>query len=159
MLGASTGLQLAVSWAALISSLAAIGGVIVVRRQMGQGERTLLGATSQFCYGAMSQLLQLLIEKPHLRPYLYESVPLPDPSDFELRQQVLAIGAQYADFFDAVLQQGSLGNVPVQEYIHVWKGFMQTMLESSFVIRDYIVDHKAWYTPELYQLAISIGPK
>ena len=153
MFAASDWLQAAVSWAALGSSVVAIVGLIVYRRQLGQTERTLLGATSQFCYGAMTQLLQLLIDKPHLRPYLYDGKMLPAEDEADLRQQVLAIGAHYADFFDTVLHQDSLGNVPVQEYIHVWKGFIREMLRDSSVIRNYVLEHSEWYSPELRQIA------
>lgn len=143
-----------VSWGALASSLVAIAGFLFVQRQVRQSERSLLGSTSQFCYQSMSALLMVLIDKPHLRPYLYENRPLPPPDeDGELRQQVLALAAHYADFFDALLLQDLLGNVPVHEYISVWKGFIQDMLTRNAVIRQYCVDHPTWYSPELLALA------
>jgi hypothetical protein len=147
------GLQVAVSWAALISALLAIAGLLVVRRQLRQAERSLLGATSQFCYASMSALLEILIDKPYLRPYLYEGAPLPNEDDTDLRQQVLAVAAHYADFFDTILLQGRLGNVSVHEYMHVWKGFIQSMLRTSPTIRNYCLEHPSWYSPALAEFA------
>jgi len=155
----SGGLQTAVVWAALVSSLVAIVGVFALRRQLRQSERSLLGSTSQFCYGAMSALLQVQIDKPHLRPFIYESKPLPvEGVDDDLREQVLALAANYADFFDAVLLQGALGNVSVYEYINVWKRFIDHMLSASPIIREYCLSNPTWYSPELVALAQSAAP-
>jgi hypothetical protein len=153
MISATDLVQSIVSWAALLSSLAAIIGVLAIRNQLRQSERTLLGSTSQFCYTSMTQLLQILIDKPHLRPYLYEGKSVPSDDQPDLRQQVLAIAAHYADFFDAVLLQGTLGNIAVHEYIEVWQGFISNMLQSSQVIRDYVLDHESWYTERLRCMA------
>lgn len=146
-------LQAAISWAALLSALAAIVAVVVLRRQLKQSERTLLGSTSQFCYQSMTQLLQILIDKPHLRPYLYESKQMPSDNEPDLKQQVIAVAAHYADFFDAVLLQGTLGNIAVHEYIEVWQGFIGNMLQTSEVIRQYVLDHESWYTERLRSMA------
>ena len=146
-------LQAAISWAALLSALAAIVAVVVSRRQLKQSERTLLGSTSQFCYQSMTQLLQILIDKPHLRPYLYESKQMPSDNEPDLKQQVIAVAAHYADFFDAVLLQGTLGNIAVHEYIEVWQGFIGNMLQTSEVIRQYVLDHESWYTERLRSMA------
>ena len=148
-------LQMAVSCAALVSSLIAVAGVVLLRRQIQHSERTLLGSTSQFCYEGMSSLLSVLVEHPHLRPYLYENAPLPSERERnDLRQQLFAIAGWYADFFDAILQQESLGNVPVAEYLHVWEGFIRNTLENSSVVRNYCLGHPTWYSPRLKELAL-----
>ncbi|HEX5925195.1 MAG TPA: hypothetical protein VFY45_15290 [Baekduia sp.] len=149
----------AVSWAALASSLLAVVGLVVLRRQMRQSERSLLGDTSQFCYESMSVLLQQLVTHPRLRPYLYENATLPSSmSDGELRQQILAMAAQYADFFDALLLQEALGNISAHEYNSVWRRFTRHMLSSSSAIRDYCLEHPNWYSPELLVLARAAAP-
>jgi hypothetical protein len=150
----STPLTAAVSWAALISALVALVGIWVLRRQFQQAERSLLGSTSQFCYEAMSTLLQQLVTYPQLRPYLYDNQPVPSSeADAVLRQQVLAIAAQYADFFDALVLQQALGNIQSDEYNDVWRRFIRHMLTTSDAIRDYCVGHPNWYTPALVDMA------
>jgi hypothetical protein len=146
-------LTTAVSWAALASALMAMAGVWAVRRQSIQAERSLLGSTSQFCYESMSKLLQQLVTNPELRPYLYENESLSDGADPALRQQVLAIAAQYVDFFDAVMLLESLGNVHDEEFSTVWRRFIRHMLTTSVAIRRYCLDHQNWYTPTLVMLA------
>jgi hypothetical protein len=147
-------LQLGVGIAGLASALVALVGVLVVNRQLKLSKNTLLGGTSQFCYETMNRLLEILIDKPQLRPFLYEGVLLESISDSpDLQQQVIAISAYYADFFDAILLQQSLGNVHVEEYLHVWKGFIATMLITGPTIRSYCLQHPSWYSPELVELA------
>jgi hypothetical protein len=104
----------------------------------------------------MSTLLQQLVANPQLRPYLYESQPLPDDADIALRQQVLAIAAQYADFFDALMLLDGLGNIHDHEFTTVWRRFIQHMLTMSEAIRGYCLDHQNWYTPALVTLAREI---
>jgi hypothetical protein len=104
----------------------------------------------------MSTLLQQLVANPQLRPYLYESQALPDDADIALRQQVLAIAAQYADFFDALMLLDSLGNVHDHEFTTVWHRFIRHMLTTSAAIREYCLDHQNWYTPALITLAREI---
>ncbi len=101
----------------------------------------------------MSTLLQQLVTNPQLRPYLYENESLSDGTDPALRQQVLAIAAQYADFFDAVMLLESLGNVHSEEFSTVWRRFIRHMLTTSAAIRGYCLDHRNWYTPALVTLA------
>jgi hypothetical protein len=102
----------------------------------------------------MSVLLQQLVSNPQLRPYLYENMALPDPDAArELRQQVMAMVAQYADFFDALLLQADLGNISAHEYDSVWRRFVEHMLSSSSAIREYCLEHPQWYSPELLALA------
>ncbi len=145
---------MAVSWAALGSSAIAIGGIWILRKQVRQDERSLLGGTSQFCYESMSILLQQLVNNPRLRPYIYENQSLPTSNeDPLLRQQVLALTAQYADFFDALVLQEELGNIPSHEYRTVWRRFIRHMLTTSSAIRDYCVEHPNWYSPALVALA------
>lgn len=153
MLAAETWTDKAVSWTALVSSLVAIRGFTVLRRQVKRDERNMKGAISQFGYSGMSRLLEILIEKPHLRPYIYDNRELPTSDDLLVRDQVLALGEQYADFFDAVLHQNAHGNASVQEYIRVWKVSITRMLESSSVIRDFVLEHQEWYSPQLHSLA------
>lgn len=144
----------AVSWAALASSVFAVAGLAVLRRQFKQSERTLLGNTSQFCYESMSILLQQLVANPHLRPYLYDNEPVPSAAtEPVLVQQVLALAAQYVDFFDALILQEQLGNISAYEYQSVWRRFIRHMLASSNAIRGYCLEHPNWYSPGLVALA------
>jgi hypothetical protein len=147
-------LTAAVSWAALASSMLAVAGVAVLRRQFKQAERSLLGSTSQFCYESMSTLLQQLVAYPHLRPYLYGNAPLPsETTDPILHHQVVTLSAQYADFFDALVLQQELGNISDYEYRTVWRRFIRHMLVSSSAIREYCLEHSNWYSPTLVALA------
>ncbi len=78
---------------------------------------------------------------------------MPSDNEPDLKQQVIAVAAHYADFFDAVLLQGTLGNIAVHEYIEVWQGFIGNMLQTSEVIRQYVLDHESWYTERLRSMA------
>ena len=155
LLGAqSSWLTSAVSWAALASSLLAVAGVVVLRRQFKQAERSLLGNTSQFLYESMSILLQQLVIHPHLRPYIYDVKAVPHgPGDAMLREQVAALSAQYADFFDAIMLQQALGNISEIEYRTVWRRFIRHMLASSTAIREYCLEHANWYSQGLVAMA------
>jgi hypothetical protein len=144
------------SGASLIIAAAALIAFIFLNRQQRQAERQIVGATSRYMYEEMSKLLEILIENPGLRPFIYESRPLDHATTENQQQQVLAIAGLYSDFFEQLLYQRKFGNLSEEEFFGTWQSFITTIISSSSVLRDYATLNPSYYGTEYMELVLTI---
>jgi hypothetical protein len=88
-----------------------------------------------------SDHLRLFVEKPALRPYFEESVPLA-PTD-ERRQEVLAMATLRVDAMDAILTFAQIQGVSAE--IDGWRNTFAATFRRSVVLCDLLRERKAEY--------------
>lgn len=147
---------LASSAASLITAIAALIAFVFLKIQQRQTERQITGTTSRYMYEEMSKLLGILLENPDLRPFIYEGRSLDLAATESQRQQVLAIAGLYSDFFEQLLYQRNFGNLSKDEYAGTWQQFINTILASSTVLRDFALQNRSYYGAEYMDLVMAI---
>jgi hypothetical protein len=154
----ATWATLASSVAAVLTAVATLVAFIFLRHQQQQTERQINGATSRYMYEEMSKLLGIFLDKPELRPFIYDGKPIDDGMSAEQKQQVLALAGLYADFFEQLLYQRTFGNLSVEEYESTWSEFIQTLLSASVVLREFAIANSSLYSPQFVTLVAECAP-
>jgi hypothetical protein len=144
------------SAASLITAIAALVAFIFLSRQQRQTERQIAGATSRYMYEEMSKLLGIVLENPDLRPFIYEGRPLERASTSRQRERILSVAGLYSDFFEQLMYQRKFGNLSNDEYSGTWQRFVNTILASSSVIRNYALENPSFYATVYVDLVRSI---
>lgn len=149
--------SLASSGAAVVTAIAAVIAFSFLRHQQSQIERQIRGTTSRFMYEEMSRLLCVFIERPELRPYIYEGKTLDSTLDPLDHQRVLAVAGLYADFFEQLLYQHNFGNLSSAEYTATWVTFSTAVLGQSPVICQHVSSNPKYYSRDFVEYVESVG--
>jgi len=123
--------------------LSAIGLVLIVLAVL-QWKAANINAT-QAVYQQMTQQwsdhLKMFVEKPTLRPYFEDAVPLPPAGD--IRQQVLAMASVRLDKMDAILTFAEIQGKSKE--IEGWRNTFRAAFRHSIVLCDLIRATKPEY--------------
>jgi hypothetical protein len=103
------------------------------------------GATVLYtCAASLRDVLSPFVDRPELRGYFYDSVPLPD--DRLERSRVLTIAEMFGDILEDGLVTHRL--IPSSESEQDWIGYCRYLRAHSPALDTMIDQHGAWW-PEL----------
>lgn len=101
---------------------------------------------------SLFELSKLIIQKPEVRPYLYDNLPMPDKDarDYNL---VLSFCVFYLDFFDHVLTMEEISPLGTQWTKENWENWICDMFKSSPSLRQVHINERSWFVDKLSELA------
>jgi hypothetical protein len=94
-----------------------------------------------------------LVDRPELRQYFYDNVPMPD-DELEL-SRILTIAEMLGDCVESAIESSTYLR-PSQRHLEDWTDYATFLLVSSPVVRHVLATHPLWY-PFLDELSASIA--
>lgn len=94
-----------------------------------------------------SNILEIFVEKPNLRKYFYDNIPV--GNDNTEQTQVMTMAELWTDFFEQVTIQ-----LPYlsPSMVPTWRCYAIDMYKSSPAIRKHFTERRAWYALQLRNL-------
>jgi hypothetical protein len=129
---------------ALVAILVNIAGFVLLSYQVQQQAVATRGDTHASLCGLSYEILRLISERPHLYAYFYEQKPLVGVGGE--RVEVLCCCEMIANYCDNTALQRS--SIPADVWAR-WRNFIRGQLEMSCVLRDFLREYRAWYSPEI----------
>jgi len=131
----------------IASILVNIIGFYFVVRQITQQTLATRGETYTSLCGLSYEILKLIHDNPFLYDYFYINKKL-EPNS-ENKVQVLICCEMIANYCDNVtLQRENIPNYIWQR----WKNFIVGQLKISDVLKDFMIEYKSWYSPEMISI-------
>ena len=131
----------------IASIIVNIIGFYFVVRQITQQTLATRGETYTSLCGLSYEILKLIHDNPFLYDYFYINKKL-EPNS-ENKVQVLICCEMIANYCDNVtLQRENIPNYIWQR----WKNFIVGQLKISDVLKDFMIEYKSWYSPEMISI-------
>jgi hypothetical protein len=140
--------------AACAGPLITLLGFLFLRSQL-KGEREALETqTASQIYGVGSGILQLFVNHPDCRPFIYENAPLP-PREPQ-RSKVLAVTEIVCDHLENIVLHAQATD---SRTIDVWTAYMRGLYARSAVMRDFLLPENEGYrySPRLLETLRGAG--
>ncbi|WP_328477914.1 hypothetical protein OHA21_25730 [Actinoplanes sp. NBC_00393] len=141
-----------VQWATLAGILGVLGSLIITswqtRMLVKQTRLKVSSAVVQADHGPASMLqnvLILFVQHPELRPYFFDSKPVPENEPE--RSRVKATADLFADAIYAGLHTGLL--LPGDGVHQAWCTYATDVLRTSPALRALWAEHSNWWPPDL----------
>jgi hypothetical protein len=126
--------------ACILPVITVIGFWLVVKQLRGERE-ALETQTRDQVYHASLGILKMFVEHPDLRPYFYDSIPMPD--QMLERSKVLAACEVMADHWENILlSKKSLDEVT----LGVWKDYMRGIYSASPALQCFLLQEGYRYS-------------
>ncbi len=122
-------------------------GFYFVIRQITQQALATRGETYTSLCGLSYEILMLIHDNTFLYDYFYNNKKLEDNSEHKV--QVLICCEMIANYCDNVTLQRE--NIPKHIWER-WKNFIVGQLEISMVLKDFMLEYKSWYSPEMISI-------
>jgi len=129
------------TWA---TAIVAGGGLLFVRLQLKQVERTIRGDVHERLTTESIEILKFLATNPESYSYFYEGKLL--TKDDPNRVFVLYAAEITANYMEHVINQK--GNMSEQDR-KVWDHFVVDTCKLAPIVRTFLLERKEWYSPEL----------
>ena len=133
------------TWA---TALVAVGGIIFVRRQLQQVERTIRGETHERLTTESFEVLKFLASEPKSYPYFYEGKNLEEGC--EIRVFVMYAAELLANYMEHVVAQRA--NMSDADW-KIWNRFLHETLSLAPVVRGFLRSRRGWYSAELVSMS------
>lgn len=133
---------------AIVALVLEIGGFIFVIVTLHQNTKALQRTVYVNASFWVIDLDKSFIQKPELRPYFYDNVPV-KPGDKHYAEAVI-MAELVVDTMDAFLEH----RLGTGQNVHEgWINWMKEMLNQSPILRTYMAEHDSWYaTGKFYQV-------
>ena len=132
--------------ACILPLITVIGFWLVVKQLRGERE-ALETATRDQVYQASLGILKMFVEHPDLRPYFYDSIPM--PGQILERSKVLAACEVMGDHWENILlSKKSLD----QETLGVWRNYMRGIYGASPSLRYFLLEEGYRYSGDFLGL-------
>jgi hypothetical protein len=131
----------------VLSILVNIIGFYFVIRQITQQALATRGETYTSLCGLSYEILKLIHDNPYLYDYFYNKKKL--DKDSNQRVQVLICCEMIANYCDNVTLQRE--NIPNHVWLR-WKNFILGQLEISIELKNFMIEYKEWYSPEMISI-------
>jgi hypothetical protein len=132
---------------AFILPLVTLGGFWLVIKQLRSEREALETQTREQVYQASLGILKMFVEHPDLRPYFYDSIPMP-VQNLE-KSKVLAACEVMGDHWENILlSKKSLD----EETLEVWKDYMQGIYSTSPSLKDFLLHEGYRYSGNFLSL-------
>ncbi len=122
-------------------------GFYFVIRQIKQQALATRGETYTSLCGLSYEILKLIHDNTFLYAYFYNNKKL-DPNS-EHKVEVLICCEMIANYCDNVTLQRE--NIPKYIWLR-WKNFIVGQLEISDVLKEFMIEYKSWYSPEMISI-------
>jgi hypothetical protein len=136
------------TWA---TALIAVGGIVFVRRQLQQVERTIRGDTHERLTTESFEVLKFLASEPKSYPHFYEGKSLEESC--EIRVFIRYAAELLANYMEHVIAQRP--NMSSADW-KVWERFLSETLSLAPVVRGFLRSRKGWYSAELVSMSDKI---
>lgn len=140
----------------LLTGVGVILAVLVAWFESWRFRRTLtLGVHSQV-FSSSFNALNVVLENPELRPYLYEGKQPPgEYDDVKLAQRVKVACEMFSDLFELVcLQMEGMRKVKTWKG---WQNYMTDVIASSPALRNHFRESAEWVTAPVFQRIVQEG--
>jgi hypothetical protein len=143
------------SWTDIVSALGSVlsaivtaAGFTLVVIQLRHARKTMEITTFEHLYSRMHDIHKVLVERPHLRAYFYDSAESsPDSAN---HSEVCAAAEMIADFFQQVSLQLDLMPAKTADG---WRAYMSSTVKTSPVLKAFLASHATWYPNNFLQVA------
>lgn len=131
---------------------AVLGGVFALKATKRQIEVMLLqarGDVNERLYSQSLDIMRFFAENPEVRPYFYDNKPINQAGNELEKLRVLSTAEMVAGFMELVALQ--IEDQPS----HIkprWKAYICDQYTSSAVLRDHVIECKAWYADDFLDL-------
>jgi len=133
-----------VKWTDIVQATVGVVGIWFIIHQLRQVKQSIQGQTLSELYDHYHEVVDVFLEKPHLRPYFYENKALVDISTSPgLRDEVQSMCELMAAVLEHALVQEE--NVPREAWAQCWKTFIKERLDKSCVLQEYLKKNAGWY--------------
>jgi hypothetical protein len=128
-------------------ALVTLGGFYFVTQQLRRERSALETQTSAQVYQGSIGILNLFIDRPELRPYFYDDVPLPEQEPE--RSRVLAACEVMADHWENTCLSGQSLHA---DTLRVWSAYMVRVYRRSPALRAFLLREGHCYSNEFLAL-------
>ena len=131
---------------------AVLGGVFALKATKRQVEVMLMqarGDVNERLYSQSLDIMRFFAENPEVRPYFYDNKPIGQAGTELERLRVLSTAEMVAGFMELVALQME------DQPSHIkprWKAYLCDQYNSSAVLRDHVLECKAWYADDFLDL-------
>jgi len=131
---------------------AVLGGVFALKATKRQVEVMLLqsrGDVNERLYNQSLEIMRFFAENPEVRPYFYDNKEIASAGNELEKLRVLSTAEMVGGFMELVALQ--IEDQPA----HIkprWKAYICDQYSSSAVLRDHIIECKAWYADDFLHL-------
>jgi len=131
-----------------IQALAAVIGFIVVTYQVVQLRKNIRGATQDRLYAHYMEVCKMLMLKPHLYKFFYESKsyvkPVNNDEQDVIHEEIEIMSEMILGLMEhAKLQQR---NLPKDAWDHCWRAYAYERIRKSVAIKEFFEENRQWYT-------------
>ena len=148
--------QLVLEYAKILIPFIGFAFVIV---QLKYLRRTAESNANAKLYDQYLKINELFLQKPRLRPYFYDGMPLAEDShdvqDLDLKGEIHTMCEAIAGVLEhATFQCVNLPNDPRD---NCWKAYMRERLQKSPLLRQFLADSQDWYAVEFRSVITELG--
>ena len=140
-------------WLSLIVSVVGFAAVVVTLYLLHVENRLSERALKEGALGPLKlqqlEIDRIFIEKPQLRKYFYDDVPVLDP-DSEESAQALSMAEYLLDHFAAILPHTTVKGERLTSTI--WRNYMRDSFTHSRVLSETLLLRRHWYPEELLDI-------
>lgn len=140
------------SWVDAIQTVAAAAAFIFILYQIHHLRRAMLAGAHDRLEAHYVDVLRIIVEKPYLRPYFYESAPYERSSDPDgtLRAEIDTV----SECFLGLIEHASLQrrNLLDDTWESCWLPYARERLRKSPEMRTFLLQNRDWYTEGMHEL-------
>jgi hypothetical protein len=135
-----------VQWTAAAQILVSVIGFFFVGRQVLLLGRNTRGSAQDRLYAHYTEVCKLFMQNPHLRPYFYDNMPVPE-NDPKLRGEVDAMCEAIWGLIEHSVVQKC--NLPDDGWRGCWLPYARERIEKSRELTGFFDLNAGWYTHAL----------
>jgi hypothetical protein len=128
------------------TAVATIASVAILATQTLDLRRSVQRDTYQKAYETVYDLDRHFLDHPELKAYFYGGKVVDGSTDALTRAKVESTAEWISDFFDNIYYNVKSG--PDEDWT-AWESYIQETFRRSPALRDYLRQHRDWYSPEL----------
>jgi hypothetical protein len=143
---------LGVEWSDAVEAIVSVLGFAFVIYQIGNLRKSVVASAHDRLEAHYFNVLNCLLQKPHLRPFFYNNKFLSTDTSksLELRAEVDIVSEMILALIEhAALQRKSLID---GTWEHCWLPYAKERLAKSSELRQFLAENRNWYTPEIQKL-------
>jgi hypothetical protein len=150
-------IYLVIEYLPLISIIISIGTLIFLSFQIRNDSTSTIASLYEEVAERMLDIDRLFITNPEMRPYFYESKPLPPSGKGIAYHRCLAIAETFLDFMDLVVVLRDITDSfktshVFRRHLNEWSKYFLDLYDTSPAIRKLLEEHEDWYSDQLVAL-------
>jgi hypothetical protein len=142
-----------ISWVNILNSIVSLGGLfiafsgfILIYKQLSKLNSTLINDAQGRLFVQNGEIRKLLVEKPYMRKYFFNSEKI--STDHDNYSEVRTLAEMYANYMEHLVLQEN--NVNPNDW-GLWTGIIRDIYSTSPILQEVITEKPKWFSHSLHK--------